>query len=287
MTLEIQKEQHMVRYEGLHGEVALSVNYVQAYFCPKANKAEAFAFMKICQRHRLDPFLREVYIVKYSDNEPAQFIIGYQSWTQRAEKDPNYQGFKAGLILSNEKGMERREGTFYGQGETVEGGWCEITLAHRPEPVRIEVALHEYVQKTSQGQPNKMWREKPGTMIRKVAIAQAHREAFPSLFAGLYDQSEIGPDRELSDDAIIIEGISTPVEDDPETVTRKAPTRRSEYQPDYTVFYKEAKQKGYEPANALQEVLGVPTWDKWTNLGGDLNTALERLKKMPERGNEE
>ena len=42
-------------------------------------------------------------------------------------------------------------------------------------------------------------------MIQKVAASQAFRFAFPRLFAGAYDQSEIGPDTDLPDDVITVE----------------------------------------------------------------------------------
>lgn len=36
------------------------------------------------------------------------------------------------------------------------------------------------------------WLKMPATMIRKVAIVQALREAFPSELGGMYDSSEMG-----------------------------------------------------------------------------------------------
>jgi hypothetical protein len=36
------------------------------------------------------------------------------------------------------------------------------------------------------------WLTKPGTMIRKVAVAQALREAFPEEMSNLYEQEEMG-----------------------------------------------------------------------------------------------
>ena len=207
-----KKSAPIVKYETERGDVSLSVEFVRNYFCATATPYEAFAFIQLCRFHRLNPYLREAYLVKYGQNDPAQFIIGYQSWTQRAERDPNYQGFKAGLILSKkeEEGeLRHREGTFYQQEEVLLGGWCEVKRSDRPDPVRIEVALHEYIQKTREGRPNRFWGEKPGTMIRKVAIAQAHREAYPSLFAGLFDQSELNADNDLPTDVVIVEGSST------------------------------------------------------------------------------
>lgn len=224
MTLTVQNEKQpgIVRYDTLHGEVALTVDYVVKYFCPKASREEAFAFMQLCRFHRLNPFLREAYLIKYG-GDAAQFVIGYQAWTQRAEQDPRYKGFKAGLIFAKPDGtLDRREGTFYQNSETLVGGWCEVYLEHRSDPVIIELALHEYIQHTRDGGPNRFWKEKPGTMIRKCAIAQAHREGFPSLFGGLYDQAEVGPDVDLPEDAIVIEGMASPLAV-PTTETRPNP----------------------------------------------------------------
>ena len=36
-----------------------------------------------------------------------------------------------------------------------------------------------------------MWKEKPKTMIRKVAIVQTFREAFPDELGGLYSEEEM------------------------------------------------------------------------------------------------
>ncbi len=46
------------------------------------------------------------------------------------------------------------------------------------KPFITEVAYSEYVQKTKEGNPTKFWADKPDTMIKKVAEAQALRKAF-------------------------------------------------------------------------------------------------------------
>ena len=46
------------------------------------------------------------------------------------------------------------------------------------------VNLNEYDKKQS------TWKEKPSTMIRKVAIVQAMREAFPAQLGAMYTQEE-------------------------------------------------------------------------------------------------
>ena len=233
MTQEVaeKKSAPIVKYGTERGEVSLSVEFVRKYFCATATAHEAFAFIQLCRFHRLNPYLREASLVKYGQNDPAQFIVGYQAWTQRAERDPNYQGFRAGLILKGkDDAMDLREGTFYlPEEETLLGGWCEVIRSDRANPIRIEVSLHEYVQKNREGRPNRFWGEKPGTMIRKVAIAQGHREAYPSLFAGLYDHSELDADNDLPTDAVIVEGAATWLEEEAsEPKEEPAPQRETE-----------------------------------------------------------
>ena len=56
-------------------------------------------------------------------------------------------------------------------------------------PFIVEVAYSEYVQTTSRGDITKFWKEKPKTMIKKVAESQALRKAFD--ITGLYSKDEI------------------------------------------------------------------------------------------------
>ncbi len=51
------------------------------------------------------------------------------------------------------------------------------------------VGFDEYAGKKD-GSLNSQWAKKPATMIRKVAVVQALREAFPDRFQGLYAQEE-------------------------------------------------------------------------------------------------
>ena len=64
------------------------------------------------------------------------------------------------------------------------GGWC--TVHRKDRAITKRVSLSEYSTGKS------LWATKPGTMIEKVAITQAHRDAFPSIFAGTYGEEELG-----------------------------------------------------------------------------------------------
>lgn len=172
--------------------VALTSDVVKKFICPTATEQEIYFFLQLCKAQQLNPFLREVYLIKYG-NSPATIVTGKETFTKRASRIESYSGFKAGLIVLSE-GAEPvyREGSFYIRGtEQLAGGWAEVYRAGLSVPVRAEVSFEEYVQRKTDGTPNRFWAEKPATMIRKVAIVQALREAFPDEFGGLYSPEEM------------------------------------------------------------------------------------------------
>jgi phage recombination protein Bet len=127
----------------------------------------------------------QAYLVKYGAD--ATMIVGKEAFTRKAEQNAMFDGFKAGVIVENgNEELEEREGTFIKSGEKLLGGWAEVFRKDRSMPFKITVSLQEY--NTNQS----LWRTKPGTMIRKVALVQCLRECFPSEFSGMYDSAEIG-----------------------------------------------------------------------------------------------
>lgn len=162
---------------------------VKRYICTNATDAEVYVFIQLCMAQGLNPFLRDAYLVKYDGNQPATIVVGKDTFTKRAEEHPQYTGFKAGVIVVARDGVvTEREGTFYTTEETLAGGWAEVYRSDRSVPMRTTVRLSEY----DSGRSN--WKRMPATMIRKVALVQALREAFPTAFRGLYDAAEMGMD---------------------------------------------------------------------------------------------
>ena len=144
-------------------------------------------FMMLCKAHRLNPFTREAYLIKYGSS-PATLVVGKEVFTKRAQKNPRFKGFEAGVsVLSSDKTkLTRRDGSMVVEGETLVGGWCRVYVDGYENPMFDEVSMREY----STGKSN--WTSKPATMIRKTAIVHALREAFPDEFGGLYDAVEMG-----------------------------------------------------------------------------------------------
>lgn len=179
-----------VTYKANGEEVSLSFDDVKTYLCPAANDQECKLFIELCRANGLNPFLREAYLIKYDQKAAAAMVVGKDAFTKRAEEHPQFDGFEAGLVLLANGSIEYREGSAAYAGEEILGGWAKVYRKDRSRPYFEEVSLAEYDKKQSK------WKDSPGTMIRKVALVHALREAFPSRFGGLYAPEEVGVDVE-------------------------------------------------------------------------------------------
>lgn len=186
-----------ITYESADGQkVRLSPKIVQDYLTAgggQITSAEVVMFLNLCKYQRLNPFLREAYIIKYGSSQPATIVVGKETFTKRAKRNADYRGFQAGIITYDKDSgeIDRRTGTFYLPGEQVVGGWAKVFVAGWDAPVEAEVSMEEYMGRKKDGEINSQWKNKPATMIRKVALVQALREAFPEDFTGMYDSAEI------------------------------------------------------------------------------------------------
>ncbi|MCY6958838.1 phage recombination protein Bet [Clostridium brassicae] len=170
-------------------EVRLTGNIVKNYLA-KGNKQitnrEVVVFMNLCKYRKLNPFLNEAYLVKFKDE--AQIVTGKEAFMRKAEESPNYKGHRAGIIVMREKQITELEGCFKLKTDILLGGWAEVFVEGKSHPVVAKVSLDEY----NKGQST--WRAMPSTMIRKVALVQALREAFPSDIGAMYSNEELGVD---------------------------------------------------------------------------------------------
>ncbi len=185
--------------------VRLTPNMIRAYLVSgdagNVTDQEVVMFLNLCRYQHLNPFLREAYLVKYG-NSPATIVTGKDAFMKRAKRNTKYKGFQAGVVVLTDKGLEERIGglVLKGKGEELVGGWAKVFIDGYDVPVEVTVSFEEYVGKTKAGEVNTQWKGKPATMIRKVALVQALREAFPEDFSGLYSQEEMGVDAAMLPD---------------------------------------------------------------------------------------
>jgi len=167
-------------------EVELTIDIVKKYINERVTDEEAFKFIQLCKARQLNPFLGQVHLIKKEFTGTAKMVVGKEGFMERAERDPNYNGFEAGIIVTTkEKTTKDLPGAFHTNDDTLVGGWAKVYRTDRTHPIEARVLLKEY----DTGKAS--WARMKATMIRKVPIVQAHREAFPSELSGMYDQSEI------------------------------------------------------------------------------------------------
>ena len=174
------------------GEVKLSPTIIRKHLVRGGGSAtdqEVIMFLSLCKYNQLNPFLNEAYLVKFG-NQSAQMVIGKEAFLKRAAKCINYKGFRAGVIILGDNQQMELEGTFYLDTDILVGGWAEIHTTNTI-PLKHTVSLKEYIGKKKDGSTNSMWKGKPATMIRKVALTQALRETFPEEFQAMYGEEEM------------------------------------------------------------------------------------------------
>lgn len=190
----------MVKYETNGQEITLTQSDVKKFLvtgdADKVTDKELKLFLELCKAQKLNPFLKEAYLIKFGND--ANIITGKDVFLKRASANESFRGFKAGIIVQSERGIEKREGTFYLKGqENLVGGWASIYIKDWDVPFDHTVALSEFNKGTA------TWKNMPAIMIRKVALVQALREAFPDDLSQLYAAEEMGSDPSIEDTIVL------------------------------------------------------------------------------------
>jgi len=171
--------------------VAITFNTIKEYFDPekKCTDQDIIVFWSLCKNYQLDPFKRDIYLVKMSERDKAANIVSKDLFLSRAELQPDYLGFQAGIITEYEGPdniiEKMRDGCYLPKSEKLVGGWCKVFRKNKQNFTHT-IGFDEAKRSTSQ------WTKMPAIMVRKVAIVQAIRECYPNYFAQLYDASEMG-----------------------------------------------------------------------------------------------
>jgi phage recombination protein Bet len=192
-----EKQIAKYEYDTDHGPVRLTPETVRKYLVSgqgHVNDQEVMMFLTLCKYQRLNPFLREAYLIKYSDGDPATIVVGKDVHVKRAAKHPQFDGIESGVVVEREGAVIERAGSLTLSGDKIIGGWA---VGHRKDwntPRKITVSFDEYVGKKKDGSPNRSWAKMPGTMMVKVAEAQCLRAMFPEELQALYNAEEMGGD---------------------------------------------------------------------------------------------
>jgi len=175
--------------------IEVSMADIKKYIAPNATDKELFMFMGIAKSYGLNPLKREIHFVKYG-SAPASIIVGYEIYLKRAERTGKLDGWKC----------------------WIEGDKAIIEIKRKDQsiPIKWEVDRKEFDKQQS------TWKAMPNFMLKKVAIAQGFRLAFPDELGGLpYLAEELPSTAKLSseelakDEIIIPEATGQPPEENP------------------------------------------------------------------------
>lgn len=234
--------------------------------------AELSAFLHLCQRTRLDPFSRQIYLIGRWNGQqqrkvytPQTSIDGYRVIAHRAAADAGHAlGYDDTLWCAKD------------------GRWRDVWLDEDP-PAAAKVTVirngmrfaavaryAEYVQTKKGGEPSGLWVKMPATMTAKCAEALALRMAFPHDLAGVYTAEEMAQaDNPSADERHLRKvqpGQGDPWATDPEPQAPRAVNGRSQEAQDFATAAvvaadKAALQKVYREAFAaglLEETVKSP-----------------------------
>lgn len=187
-----EKNALSVSYDVLGSHVELDLDFVKRYLVRGRSELttdqELVFFMNTCKMQNLNPLVSgEVYLIKYSKDEPAQMVVGKDAYLRRAFNNPDYLFKNDGITVQRANTIVQKEGCCLYPGEALIGGWCRVTFLRggKERTAFKEVSLTEYNKNMAN------WKSKPATMINKVAVSQCVRDAFPKDYEGVYSEEEM------------------------------------------------------------------------------------------------
>ena len=165
----------LTKYVSGGQNIELSDKIIKQYLvsgdADKVTDQEVQMFLSLCKFEQLNPFLKDVYLIKFG-TAPATMVTAKKVFMKRAARNPKYQGHEVGMA------------------DDGQSAWAKVYVEGHVVPVTVEVDLDEYVGKKQNGTITDMWQKKKKTMLKKVALVQALREAFPEDVGNMYVAEE-------------------------------------------------------------------------------------------------
>lgn len=164
--------------------------------------------LELARQRGLNPFTGEMYYA-----QDGKLALTKAGETILASRNENFQPPTAGVVVIDKNDdIIQRVGTATAPQDKIIGGWARIdSLGYENTVSFLEyyngayvlgengkktTDVHGKIKKRSKANgealKENLWDKKPGTMIRKVAVIHALREAFPQSYAGLYSDEEAG-----------------------------------------------------------------------------------------------
>lgn len=126
-------------------EIKLDAQVVRNYITTnsKVTDQEIKFFIELCKARQLNPFIKDVHLIKYGDN-PASIIVGKDAFARKAFQNPKYKGFKAGILVESGGEIIKRDGAIKRKDDVLLGGWAEVYVDGYESPVYVEAEFSAF-----------------------------------------------------------------------------------------------------------------------------------------------
>jgi phage recombination protein Bet len=180
------------------------IEEIRKLFAPKLTEMEFQYFVGLGKAAGLNPFLREIWSVKYDERSPAQVFIGRDGYRKAAQAHHEYDYHQCDAVYENDTfevqdGLVKHAYKLTNRGALI-GAYCIAKRHKSSRPMYVFVEVKEYSTGKS------VWSQKPATMIKKVAESQCLRACFQDLLGGTYGEEEM-PNNQIENNNIrVIQG---------------------------------------------------------------------------------
>ncbi len=174
------------------------IQEIKKLYAPTLTDSEFLMFMGIAKASNCNPYLREIYAVKYN-GKAASIFIARDGYRKGAQQHPQYDYHQVDAVYEGDdfsiKDCQVSHSYKLANRGKLIGAYCIAKRKSSSRPMYVFVNLGEY--NTNQS----LWSSKPATMIKKVAEAQCLRACFQDLFSNTYAEEEKFVDAEYSNQA--------------------------------------------------------------------------------------
>ena len=194
------KKEWAIEYKSTGGvEIKLNPEIIKKYLIRGKSELvtdqEVVFFMKLCQARGLNPFIGDVYLIKYS-MDPAAIVTSIDFFRKRARSQKDCVGWETGIVVQGKDGIKYTNGLIL-EGEKLVGGWFKATPEGWKVEFKLEVNLAGYLRfkrekESGKKELTKFWEsENQPSQIAKVAESQGLRRLWPDEFQGLATEEEL------------------------------------------------------------------------------------------------
>lgn len=146
----------VVSYDVLGTHVELDLDFVKKYLvrgkAELVSNQELVFFMNTCRQQKLNPLAQgEVYLIKYSEKDPAQMVVGKDAYLRRAFEHPDYLFKQDGItVLRGDQIFRKRAAAFIRASlwSAAGAGCTSCAMARSARPSRRSVS-----ESTTKGRP--------------------------------------------------------------------------------------------------------------------------------------